>query len=880
MSDQYHYDQRMAIALMGILLGFSMAQAQPIGPTRLYDGLVLYIPNRSATPFRIVLDVWDLNTLSRAPAELLVKVYDPTGHVAVREVLPDDGVTAPLSAPPVAGWDHEACYLLSALTRGLEPLISWSRLADPERLKGLVVRTFTFDVAPATAGVYRLLLAGVPDHVVRIRLEPDRSVGQLSTQNWLYGAAEMFRQSWLYVPRGAKKVDLLLLEVDRPASRQVALFDPKGNPIPLQTAAGNAPERETPGFRPPPVGFGQWEAFFPAPGAYDDQLLRLEVSDGPNAYLLTACFGLSAPVPSKRMRHTVNAVFAPDPETARILRGGSLEYEGRLFWHGFQIRYAEWLKTLTDEECRIPPGLPRRPGYVSPGSHARPPEDSADVWMHHYPAHRNPQVLNAALREMANGLNAMGPGDHVVTGPLKNLAYEMGCYGFFYHRPAWRILRESDAPEGARGPIREFVLMMGDRLAFARGGELINGNALASLVQALRYCNEATQDPLQERLFNDYWNRFVNGGFGDRVGIGPSGAIQESFGYDHNYGSYVLLGWRAVLSDLHDPRFQAAWERVMTLYSYTHTVGAGQGAWSSRTHGGIAGGAYDPQDPRFRWKGFGGPDLTEDVNGGHEFFAARRRGYYLLTYHGRLSPSWIGDGFQGQVGYGGGMITALVVPARGAVLASTLEGSYGAGMHRSQWLNFHLHTLAGLLPDGQPFVAADSEHLDARLEGNVVTSSGEIRNSSLLSARRYDFREDRIVAHVHLMRATGDTVFDLWGGRPRWRGRVREAWEMIPFVQPPARGRNPFAPTRVTYWKADHAEAELTTEPVQTDEILVDRGGYGVRLRLDRTRTVRRGANDTIMIQVAAEPVEAEQVTLSYELIPFEWEPSGRGASP
>jgi|GEM_PF-6420114 len=56
-----------------------MAQAQPIGPTRLYDGLVLYIPNRSAAPFRIVLDVWDLNMLSRAPAELLVKVYDPLG---------------------------------------------------------------------------------------------------------------------------------------------------------------------------------------------------------------------------------------------------------------------------------------------------------------------------------------------------------------------------------------------------------------------------------------------------------------------------------------------------------------------------------------------------------------------------------------------------------------------------------------------------------------------------------------------------------------------------------------------------------------------------------------------------------------------------------
>ena len=98
------------------------------------------------------------------------------------------------------------------------------------------------------------------------------------------------------------------------------------------------------------------------------------------------------------------------------------------------------------------------------------------------------------------------------------------------------------------------------------------------------------------------------------------------------------------------------------------------------------------------------------MNNANEWFAARRKSYYALTYHGRLSPKWESNAHPGQSGYGGGMLCQLHVPGKGPVLASSLNGSYGEGMHPSEWRKFRLHTLAGVQADGSPFVCGDSEH--------------------------------------------------------------------------------------------------------------------------------------------------------------------------
>jgi len=812
----------------------------------------------------------------------MVKIYDPAGRVAVREVIPDDGIAAPSYVPPIAGWDHEAWYYACCYSRGLEPAVRWSTWSDPARLAAMPQRTFAYKVAAGPAGVYRIALLGLPDHYVDLRLTPDLPYGVVSNVTWLHGHGDQYRKSWLYVPQQAKKAYVLFLQNDQPAQRTFILRDPQGQALELHDTADGASKEPTPQGVVYP-GVVQREVFFPGIGHYDGQLLALEVSAGPGDFLVGVAFGLHADPAWKRPNNTVNALFAPDPETAMALRGGTILHDGKQFWHAYQVRYHDWLKTLNPEDAALPAGLPQAPDYHSPGSHQRPAANSADRIMHSYGVHKNAQALHAALVEMNTGLNYIGPGDTILHGPTKNLAYEMGCYSFFYHRPAWRILQETQAPEAAKGPIREFILQVGDRLAFCRTGELVNGNALSSLVQALRYCYAASGDPLQKELFETYWDRFTNGGFGARVGVGPSGGIQESFGYDQNYGSYVLRGWAAVLTDLHDERFQAVHDRVSTLYSYVYDGKLETSPWSSRTHGGIAGGTYDPAKEPFAWKGNGGPDFTVGVNGHNEFFAARRAGYYAVTYHGRLTPTWEGEAFQGQIGFGGGMLCQLHVPGKGPVIASTLNGSYGQGMHLSQWRNFHLHTLVGTTADGLPMVSANSEHFDARLEGETVTSSGEVRQSSVRVLRRFTFEANAVVCEVRLAGAAADEVYNLYGGRPPLRGVLTELFEMIPFGNVPAKkrqGKNPPPLTRVLALDAEGRPAgAVTPESVQAPGIEIDRYGYGCRVIFAQPMTVILGKNDTLLVKLVDKPTPAREVRFAYRLEPYTG-PSAADADP
>jgi hypothetical protein len=444
------------------------------------------------------------------------------------------------------------------------------------------------------------------------------------------------------------------------------------------------------------------------------------------------------------------------------------------------------------------------------------------------------------------------------------MGYEYSNYAWQYWRPAWRILKHSEAPAEVKEIVRDAYLLCGDRLAFCVTWARTNGNAFAQLVGALRYCHEATSDPMQQKLFETYWQRFTTGGWGERSGIGRSGPCQEGFGYDHHYGNYILGTWKAIIADLGDPRFQKVHDRIRTVYSYTMSQEVPACPWSSRTSFGPPGGIE--KDGPFAWKGLPGPDFTVSVNDGNEWFAARRKNYYALTYHGRLTPKWVGTAFAGQIGYGGGTICQVHVPGKGPVLASTLNGSYGEGMHPAQWHDFHLHSVVGQTTDNKPLVGADSEHEDAKLDKTTVTSSGAVRDSTIHITRSYTFDEGEIICTVNLKETGFNDLFNLWIPNKE-RGKVVECYEMIPFL-PRKLGKGaskkPDDATKISLLGKGNEK-----EPAAVNTIVIDRGGFGVRIELDPPRPVLRGKRDTLLISLIDAPTAASKISLRYRIVPF-----------
>lgn len=831
---------------------------------RLYDGVTAFIPNPDGKDFKLTVAVRDINIFENGPREVLFKVYDPDGVAVIREVIPDDGVTTPAYQQPAGAWDHEGWYYAFCSMQGAAPMLRWSAFSAPDRLATIPKRPFTRQIQGGKKGVWRVVIVGAIDHYVTLSNEPELPYGVAGNTEFLHGSGAMFRRGSIYVPKGTRGLHIALIEYDQPRTRRVTIKAADGKAL-FDDAA--------------PDGFRRTRVLFDKLGQYDDQLLSVEVPEGKGDFLLGVVL-LRDEAEGKTFRGdpAVAAVIAPDDATAKAIRNGAIEHDGQVFWQPFQVRLHDWLKKLKPEEFIVTDGtgqaidaakLPEQPGFMPlNGPHWRPP--LSDTIMHHWAAHRNRNALHLALRDLSVGLRHLGPGDHIANGPFRNMGYEFSTYSFHYYRPAWRILQQSDAPAEVKAIVREAFLVCGDRLAFCRGWARVNGNAFAHVPMALRYCHEATGDELQKQLFDTYFSRFLSGGWGERVGVGPSGPVQEGFAYDYHYTSYVLASYKSVTADLKDERFQKVHDRLRTWFSYTladENVPAGP--WASRT-------LYYPQwtiekDGPFAWKGLPGPDFTVNVNDGNEWFAARRKHYYALTYHGRLSPRWNSNAHAGQAGYGGGTICQLHVPGKGPVLAGTLNGNYGENMHPSQWRSFHIHSVVGQTADTKPLVAADSEHLDARLNGTTVTSSGEVRDSSVYVTRSFTFGAEDITCEVRLRETGHNDLLSLWVKNPM-RGQLTEAYEMIPFVGTKpgkAASKLPEDQTTVTVTAPDGKTAPLTRELAQAKSLVIDRGGFGVRIELDQACKVRLGERDTILIQLIDAATPASKVSLRYRLAPF-----------
>ncbi|MCX5662056.1 MAG: hypothetical protein NTW19_20445 [Planctomycetota bacterium] len=840
---------------------------------RLYDDIAYFFDNSQGRDFAITLDIRDINHVVRGPSEVLVKVYDPAGNLLVREVIPDDGVNPNEPGGAPGAWDHDAFYYATLYGRGLRPAIPWSQWSEPTRLAAMPKRTFTYSVKASALkdggkGVYRLVLVGGPNIYATISTsEPDMAYGVSGGPDWMHGHHDLFAKRFFCLPKGTESIEVGILELDCPANRRVTIKTLDGRVLVSADATrGMAEARYAPA----------------SAGEMDDMVVVVEVSPGANDYFLRVEALMPKEQRNWRGQPRSLAVLCPTEAAARAIHNGAIYHDGRVFWQGYQVRLYDWLKTLKPEDFTLPADLPTRPGFISVGSHQSPMQflgkrgetykdpkpGTADILMHSYPAHKNRSALNLALSEMLEGMLVVGPNDHVMHG--RNLAYEMGTYSFFYHRPAWRILQQSDAPEPAKQAVREFMIQVGDRLAFARGIELVNGNSAASLVQGLRYCVEATGDPLQKELFETYWTRFSTGGFGDRAGIGPSGGIQEGYGYDYHYGGYVMRGWQAGIADLNEKKFSNALNNLRNLYSYVFCAPEMAAPWNSRTAAKLAGGVYGPDSEEFRWKALGGPDITGSVNDANEFFYARRQNYYMVAYAGRITPSWLGESFHGQIGFSGGILAQLLVPGAsgpggvpgaGLVLNSKVRSDYGGGMHPSQWRSFHLHSLVGTGADGSSIVTAYSEPERPRLDGNTLRVDAEVSQSCFHYFRTYTFGANDITATVRLRESDAEKVYGIYGGPHGLRGIVAEAYEMIPYVvtrvSPGAR-KPPVAITKLTRLDADGKEiGPITREPSPAAAFVVEQKGYGVRIDLDKTRPIMLGNNETVLIQIVARPKAA-----------------------
>ncbi|MCX5660193.1 MAG: hypothetical protein NTW19_10795 [Planctomycetota bacterium] len=591
----------MLLALVAPLRLFAAdapAAADP-GPgldLRLYQGATAYVANPDGQAFTVTVDVRQWHLLENGPRELLMKVYDPDGRVLARQVAPDDGVVGRAFMPEAGGWDHEMWYYTLNYSRGSQPMIRWSSFTDPLRVAALPKRTFTFPIPAGPKGVYRVLLAGSRDHVATLHVSGGLKYGVAGHPLWLHGHGDAFPRSFVYVPRGTTGISLGFAEFDQPITRRFKVTAPDGAVLWEGSARGGLQEgyiKDVAGkyddqiltvdvtaayadaapipvaaTRPAGTQAAPTEAAAPEPAAPSKTPPRL-VDATPGDYMIHIQFTRDD-IKTYRRGCGVAAVFCPDAATAKTVQGGAIYHDGEVFWHGFQVRFHDWVKKnlkpedliVRDKEGKeIKPtegkafgwgtksleykGLPERAGFIPlNGAHEPPP--LCDQLMHNYVEHKNPNILNVAIADLESGIRNVVVGDHPAIVKFGgNLGYVFGTYGWHYWRPAWRIMQQSDAPQEVKDIIREAIILGGDRLAMSAGQERTNGNAMSHIPMALRYAAEGTKDELLTQLADTYFESFSHEGWGRGSGISTSGDCHEHFAHVFHYGTAIHAHYTA-----------------------------------------------------------------------------------------------------------------------------------------------------------------------------------------------------------------------------------------------------------------------------------------------------------------------------------------------
>ena len=142
---------------------------------------------------------------------------------------------------------------------------------------------------------------------------------------------------------------------------------------------------------------------------------------------------------------------------------------------------------------------------------------------------------------------------------------------------------------------------------------------------------------------------------------------------------------------------------------------------------------------------------------------------------------------------------------------------------------------------------------NARLTDTTVTGSGEPRDSAVEVTRSYTFNDAEIVCKVDARESAGNKGFCSTAGRTACAStspKPLRCCHSCSFRRPVRRwgGALPPTPTAVTAFDADGKPlGAVGAKPTLASAVLIDRGGFGARIELDKPRAVLLGENSTLL---------------------------------
>lgn len=538
-----------------------------------------------------------------------------------------------------------------------------------------------------------------------------------------------------------------------------------------------------------------------------------------------------------------------------------------------------------------------------------------------YPFEGNRLYHDPALRNIITMLLAKEwlryrPGEVIYEWNYLNVAYAQGFHWDCWE-PIWNM-KDRFRPEVLEA-FQQGTRRIAQRMFYANALELVITNGRTTVPLNIYHAYLITGDEDLKKLALRHFRRMYTALDGPHSGWSETGYFREHFGADGGYCTYPLyqLGrlyqlskdeqvlecldhlcrWMNYCALPNGERWTGptSWNARIASSALEHIWGsgykffAGESKWAATLyrHYKPGGRWYDLDPPAFQ-PGKKVPDkptlllthLTRDVlpaqplpadsevpffydvGGGHELFAVRRGGYYALVYAGRRTPFWMDHFLGGTSNFSGGGLTGLYLPGlEKPLILGRVRKEYG--WPRGKWEALSVPVVVGEAGNGGLFnTGVCRNQVEADADRWSVRTTGEAINAPVNFQRSYRFGEDAIEAEVSIRSARlSKRVFLYRRHFNPVEAGIRWAWEVIPCGY--------LKEAEVTCMGADGETlgrgVDEPTENVASVEVRA--GGGGIRIELDRPRTVRM--ENALFIELARDLPAEERAKLSYRIVPF-----------